>query len=128
MYAAASDLLALDVVKLLVEHGADVNARDATSKRGDSGLTVLDIAKLHGETPVVDLLVKIRRQGLGAQNPPALQARRENTIQSAIQGSLPVDPAGGREFRSQGGLRFLPQQQLCGDGGRRRAQERIPGG
>jgi hypothetical protein len=32
MYAAASDLLSLDEVKLLVERGADVNARDCPSK------------------------------------------------------------------------------------------------
>jgi ankyrin repeat protein len=39
MYAAASDLLALDVVKLLIERGADVNAKDSHKQGGDSGLT-----------------------------------------------------------------------------------------
>ena len=34
MYAAASDLLPLDVVKLLVERGADVNAKDAHKLSG----------------------------------------------------------------------------------------------
>src|SRR5204862_1027352 len=58
MYAAASDLLALDVVKLLVERGADVNAKDRHKQGGDSGLTVLDIAKLRGNTPIIDFLVK----------------------------------------------------------------------
>ena len=37
MYAAATDTLPLDVVKLLVERGADVNARAATSSRAMPG-------------------------------------------------------------------------------------------
>jgi ankyrin repeat protein len=89
MYAAASDLLPLDVVKLLVEHGADINAKDAHKLSGDSGLTVLDIARLHGETPVVEWLVKSGAKGT-APNSPVLNARRENTIQRAIQASLPL--------------------------------------
>jgi ankyrin repeat protein len=89
MYAAASDLLPLDVVKLLVERGADINVRDSHKLSGDSGLTVLDIARLHGETPVVEWLVKC---GAKSTNPdlPVLNARRDNTIQSAIQASLPL--------------------------------------
>lgn len=89
MYAAASDLLPLDVVKLLVERGANVNAKDTHKQGGDSGLTVLDIARLHGETPVVEWLVKSGAKGT-APSSHVLQSRRENTIQSAIQGSLPL--------------------------------------
>ncbi len=89
MYAAASDLLALDVVKLLVERGAAINVKDIHTQSGDSGLTVLDIAKLHGETPVVEWLVKSGAKGT-PQSPPILKVRRENTIPSAIQGSLPL--------------------------------------
>jgi ankyrin repeat protein len=89
MYAAASDLLPLDVVKMLVEHGASVNVKDGHKQAGDFGLTALDIAKLHGETPVVDYLVKSGATGT-AQSPPVLKPRRENTIQSAIQGSIPL--------------------------------------
>ena len=89
MYAAASDLLPLDEVKLLVERGADVNAKDAHKLSGDSGLSVLDIARLHGESPVVQQLVKYGAKGT-TPSLPALKPRRENTIQSAIQGSLPL--------------------------------------
>lgn len=89
MYAAASDLLPLDVVELLVERGADVKAKDAHKLGGDSGLTVLDIARLHGETPVSEWLVKSGAKG-SAPSPPVLKPRRENAIQSAIQGSLPL--------------------------------------
>jgi len=89
MYAAASDLLPLDEVKLLVDRGADVNAKDAHKLSGDSGLTVLDIARLHGETPVVEQLIKYGAKGT-APSTPALKPRRENTIQDAIQASLPL--------------------------------------
>jgi ankyrin repeat protein len=89
MYAAASDLQSLDVVKLLVERGADVNAKDGHKLGGDSGLTVLDIARLHGETPVVEWLVKSGAKAT-AQSAPVLKARPQNTIQSAIQGSIPL--------------------------------------
>ncbi len=89
MYAAASDLLPLDEVKLLVERGADVNAIDRHNKGGDTGLSVLDIAKLHGETPIVDFLVKSGAKSV--RNATAsLRPRRENTLASAIQTSLPL--------------------------------------
>jgi len=89
MYAAASDTLALDVVKLLIERGADVNAKDTHKLGGDSGLSVLDIAKLRGNTPIVDFLVKSGAKGT-ASSTPALNSRRENSIKSAVQGSIPL--------------------------------------
>ncbi len=89
MYAAASDLLPLEEIKLLVERGADVNAKDSHKQGGDTGLTALDIARLHGETPVVEWLVKSGAKGT-SPSPPVVKPRRENTIQSAVQGSLPL--------------------------------------
>ncbi len=89
MYAAASDLVDLDVVRLLVERGANVNAKDVHKQGGDSGLTVLDIAKLHGDTPVVQFLMKSGAKS-GAHTSPILKARRENTIPKAIEGSVPL--------------------------------------
>jgi ankyrin repeat protein len=97
MYSVASDLLPLDVVKLLVERGADLNAKDSHKSSGDSGLTVLDIARLHGETPVVEWLVKSGAKGT-APNSPVLSARRENTIQSAIKASLPLIQRADADF------------------------------
>ncbi len=89
MYAAASDLLPLDEVKLLIERGADVNAKSAHKLGGDAGLTVLDIARLHGETPVVEQLIKHGAKGTAPAR-PVLKPRRENTIPGAIQASLPL--------------------------------------
>ena len=89
MYAAASDLISLDVVKLLVQKGAHVNAKDGHKEGGDSGLSVLDIAKLHGDTAVTQFL-----EASGAKSAkstmPTLTMRKDNTIQKAIQGVLPL--------------------------------------
>src|SRR5215831_12407427 len=89
MYAAVSDLLPLDSVKLLVEHGADVNAKDNHKLGSDSGLTVLDIAKSHGHTPVVDYLEKAGAKST-PQTMPSLKPLASNTVQAAVQRSLPL--------------------------------------
>jgi ankyrin repeat protein len=89
MYAAGSDILPLDSVKLLVERGADVNARDAHKGAGDSGLTVLDIASLRGDTPVVEFLKKSGAKP-GPESTPVLKTRRDNTIARAIGDSIPL--------------------------------------
>ena len=88
MYAAISDMLPVETVRLLLDHGADVNAIDKHEKTGDAGLTPLDIARHNGETPVVKLLVKA-----GAKpspfTPVSLHVRRENTLQRAVQDTIP---------------------------------------
>src|SRR5205814_6884247 len=89
MYAAVSDLLPLEEVKLLIERGADVNAVDGHTQSGDAGLTVLEIAKLHGDTPVVDWLVKSAAKG-SSRTFPVLRPERGNSVQAAIQRSVPL--------------------------------------
>ncbi len=89
MYAAASDILPLDAVKLLVARGADVNAKSRHAKTGDEGQTALDMAKRHGKTPVLEFLL-----ASGAKDSPAtpvvLNARFKNEMRGAIQDSIPL--------------------------------------
>jgi ankyrin repeat protein len=102
MYAAGSDLIPADVVKLLIEQGADVNAPSRHKQSGDTGLSVLDIAMIRGKTPVVDLLLKAGAKGT-APNPLQQASNRENTIQRAIDRSLPLIQRGDSGFTSKGG-------------------------
>jgi ankyrin repeat protein len=88
MYAAISDNLPVDTVQLLIDHGADVNAIDKHSKTGDAGLTVLDIARHNGDTPVVKLLEKSGARP-SQSVPVSLSMRRDNTIQRAVQDTIP---------------------------------------
>jgi len=89
MYAAVSDLLLAGVVKLLIDRGADINAKDRHTLSADAGLTALDMAKSHGDTPVVDVLVKAGATS-SQQTPPSLKPVRGNTIQAAIERSIPL--------------------------------------
>ena len=89
MYAAVSDLLPVEQVKMLLDKGANVNARSQHPQSGDTGRTALDLAKFHGNTAVVDLLLK---SGATSEVPavsiqPA-SMRRGNTIPAAVPSSL----------------------------------------
>jgi ankyrin repeat protein len=57
MLAASSDVVSVDTLKALIERGADVNA---SSPGGD---TALRLARMHGATPIVDLLLKAGAKG-----------------------------------------------------------------
>jgi hypothetical protein len=89
MYAAISDLLPAAGIRMLIEKGADVNAKSQHPRSADTGFTALDLAKLHGNTPVVDLLLK---SGAKSAAPEAsmqqASMRRGNTIEGAVPGSL----------------------------------------
>jgi ankyrin repeat protein len=102
MYAAASDVLPLDAVKLLVAHGADVNAKNRHTKAGDEGLTVLDMAKRHGNTPVLEFLVASGAKD-SSQTPAVLNPRFKNEIRGAIQDSIPLLQRADANFVSNSG-------------------------
>ncbi len=89
MYAAVSDLLPLEEIKILIEHKADVNARSQHAQSGDTGRTALDLAKFHGNTPLVDLLLKSRgNSGVSDEMIRPVSMRRGNTIPAAVGASL----------------------------------------
>ena len=102
MYAAVSDLLPVQTVKLLVERRADVNAKSQHGRSGDTGLPILDIANFHGNTPVTDLLIKAG--AAGASRPVTLpKPQRADTIQAAIQRSLPLIQRADAQFTAKSG-------------------------
>ncbi|HEY7181814.1 MAG TPA: ankyrin repeat domain-containing protein [Blastocatellia bacterium] len=103
MYAATSDQLPLDVVKLFIERGADVNARSRHAQSADTGLTALDLAKMRGETPIVTLLIKSGATTGAGRPTPALKSQRENTIPNAIQHSLPLLQRAAANFTAKSG-------------------------
>jgi ankyrin repeat protein len=102
MYAATADSLRLDVVKLLIERGADVNAKDRHVQAADAGLTVLDIAKRNGDTPIVQLLVKSGAKA-SAATPAVLKPRPENSIAKAVQDSIPLLQRADANFAAKSG-------------------------
>jgi ankyrin repeat protein len=101
-YAAGSDSVPTDVVKLLIESGANVNAKSPHLNSGDTGMSVLDIARLRGNTPVVDLLVKAgatsAAAGIAAPKPD-----RAVSVQAAIQRSLPLLQRADEGFTAKSG-------------------------
>jgi ankyrin repeat protein len=96
LFAANSDFLPLDTVQLLIDHGADVNARNMY------GHTPLYLAKLHGNTPIVDLLLK---SGAKPEEVvyPALKFQKANTIQRAVERAIPRLQQADVSFLQQSG-------------------------
>jgi ankyrin repeat protein len=102
-YAAGSDLIRPDVVKLLIDRGANVNSKSPHPNSMDSGMTVLDVARLRGETPVTALLVKA-----GATSAKTPIERTSNpdpaaSIQVAVQRALPILQRGDAGFTAKSG-------------------------
>ena len=102
MYAVASDVLPLETVKLLVEHGADVNAKSKHASGGDTGVSVLEMAKRHGDTEVVAYL-KAHGAKEVTLTSASLNPRFKNEIRGAIQDSLPLLQTADLNFSTKSG-------------------------
>ena len=103
MYAAASELLPVDVVKLLLDRDAEVNAKSKHEQSKDTGLTSLDLARWFGNTPVVDALVKAGARSSGAAVYAAPKPLPAATIQAAIERSLPLLQRADASFAAKSG-------------------------
>ena len=127
LYAAVSDELPVEQIRMLLDKGANVNARSAHPRSGDTGRTPLDLAKLHGNTPVVDLLVKAGgKVGIAPEPVKTPLMGSANTNSEGGGGQPAANPAHRRQLRPQDRLFLLPQSEPGGDGSRSRAQERVP--
>jgi ankyrin repeat protein len=114
MYAAVSDLLPVEQIKMLIEKKAGVNAKSQHPRSGDTGLTALDLAKLHGDTPVVDLLLKSgATSGVPAVSIQPASMRRGNTIQTAVLSSLPLLQRTDASFVPKAGCFSCHNQSLA---------------
>ena len=102
MYAAVSDMLPLDEVKLLIDRGADVNAKSKHMNAGDEGESVLEMARRNGDTPIVKLLLASGAKEGGA-TPVVLTPRLKNDIRLAIQDSLPLLQTADANFANKSG-------------------------
>ncbi len=83
MNIANSDRMPVESVRMMIAAGAGVNAKNT------AGQTVLDMAKLHGDSPIVDLLVKAGAK-TAAPGPKTVTPLKSNSIEAAVQRSLPI--------------------------------------
>ena len=82
MLAASSDAVPVDAVRALLQKGADVHLRTP------GGETALSLARLRGQTAIVDLLVKA---GAKADPEPALpKPSPAASVRAAIERSIPL--------------------------------------
>ena len=84
MLAASSDALPVESVRTLLERGADILARTP------HGETALDFARLRGQTPVVDLLVKAGAKETDAVAATVSKPRPAVSARAAVERSLPL--------------------------------------
>ncbi len=92
MLAAAAETAPLDAVKALIAAGMDVNAKDP------QGRTALTYARMHGRTPVRELLEKLGAiDGAPAAAPPT-GYRPASSARAAIRRSLPLIQKADQQF------------------------------
>ncbi|MDE3195720.1 MAG: ankyrin repeat domain-containing protein, partial [Acidobacteriota bacterium] len=101
-YAAGSDLVRPEVVKLLLDRGANVNSRSPHRNSVDTGMTVLDIAELRGETPVVNLLLKAGATSAAAPSSTPRPSPADS-VRAAIERSLPLLQRADAGFTAKSG-------------------------
>jgi ankyrin repeat protein len=101
-YAAGSDLIPTETVKLLIERGAKLDVRSPHQNSRDTGMSVLDIAKLRGDTPVTGVLAKAgAMRAVADVHPP--KASGAASVQAAIGRSLPLLQKADAGFSAKSG-------------------------
>jgi ankyrin repeat protein len=82
--AASSEALPLETIKALLDRGADVHAK------GAKGETAVDMAKRHGETPIVGLLTAAGARKASAPTEAVLKPKPASSIQGAVEKCIPL--------------------------------------
>jgi ankyrin repeat protein len=84
MYAADSEIDSAERVKILIDHGAAINAKSA------DGTTALDFAIRSGDPAVVELLKHAGGKEGDAPPPPVLKPKPAASARAAIDRSIPL--------------------------------------
>lgn len=84
MLAAASDAVPVDAAKSLIARGVDVNAVSPT------GETAIALAKLRGNTALVDLLLKAGAKDAAVPAAPAAKPVPAASLRAAVERSVPL--------------------------------------
>lgn len=95
MLAAASVTMPGDAIKALLARGVDINARTA---RGE---TALGLARRHGTTPVVELLLAAGATAADEPLPPAPAPAA--SVREAVERSLPLLQKTDKSFQDKAG-------------------------
>jgi ankyrin repeat protein len=119
MFIAAPPLGDAHTIKLLLDRGADVNAKDPAGRtilmlaacsdalpvetvktliergadvnaKSATGETALDLAKQRGETTIVDLLIKAGAKQSGGTTELAIKPKPATSVRTAIERSIPL--------------------------------------
>jgi ankyrin repeat protein len=81
--ALSPDAFPMDLVNSLIARGADINARNALG-------TVLDLARLQGDTALVHALLQAGAREESVARSPILRLRPAASIRAAIERSMPL--------------------------------------
>lgn len=100
--AAGSDNIPVDVVNLLIAHGANVNAKSLHKASADAGLTVLDIARQQGDTRIVAALVEAGAKP-AVMPEPGQKPAGADSARTAITRALPLLQKGDAGFTTRAG-------------------------
>lgn len=96
MLAAASDAIAVDAVRTLIERGADVNAK------ASDGTTALGLARLKGKTAVTELLEKAGAKE-DVRPRPSLMLAPAVSARHALSRAVPLLQRSDTQFMSKSG-------------------------
>jgi len=96
MNVANSDRMPVESVRMMIEHGANVNAKN------NAGQTVLDMAKLHGDSAITEMLINAGAKA-AAPVPKTVTPLKSNTIDAAVARSLPIIQTADVTFMQKSG-------------------------